>query len=95
MVNIEAVLIFILRSRADSNRCARFCRPVPNPSATGPSFNKPDRGIYQVRTTNLHIFSEMKTKMNVLHKKYFYVRFNCFENKLFMFFLEKYFQKVF
>ena len=25
-----------LRSRADLNRCTRFCRPLPNHSATGP-----------------------------------------------------------
>src|ERR1043166_3250153 len=25
-----------LRSRADLNRCTRFCRPLPNRSATGP-----------------------------------------------------------
>ena len=27
---------FSLRSRADSNRCTRFCRPLPSRSATGP-----------------------------------------------------------
>lgn len=27
---------FLWRYRADSNRCSRFCRPVPNPSATIP-----------------------------------------------------------
>lgn len=28
----------ILRSRADSNRCTRFCRPLPSHSATRPVF---------------------------------------------------------
>lgn len=32
-----AVLVLLFRrSRAESNRCRRFCRPVPSPSATGP-----------------------------------------------------------
>lgn len=30
----------ILRSQADSNRCIRFCRPLPSHSAMGPKCNK-------------------------------------------------------
>ena len=38
-----------LRSRADSNRCTRFCRPLPSPSATGPFFNKSTK-VIKLRT---------------------------------------------
>ncbi len=29
---------FLLRHRADSNRCTRFCRPLPSHSATMPIY---------------------------------------------------------
>jgi hypothetical protein len=31
-----SIMTAFLRSRADSNRCRRFCRPLPSHSATGP-----------------------------------------------------------
>jgi hypothetical protein len=35
------------RSRADLNRCTRFCRPLPNHSATGPFLLKPSEAKFE------------------------------------------------
>lgn len=45
------------RYRADSNRCSRFCRPVPNPSATIPYrlVGRKDKAEYSKRASTVQI----------------------------------------
>lgn len=46
---------FPKRSRADSNRCSRFCRPEPSHSATGPCMLKITR-VDLERAANIECF---------------------------------------
>jgi hypothetical protein len=58
------------RSRADSNRCTRFCRPLPSHSATRPIFGKDRRNFkflcykFQIPSTKFQTNSKFQAPNN-------------------------------
>ena len=54
-----------VRSRAESNRCTWFCRPMPSHSATGPFSRCKDKYKYNYRTNSLSIKTKLRSERGI------------------------------
>ncbi len=60
--------VFVLRSRADSNRCKRFCRPLPSHSATRPGNSINYFRIFRLKGFDIPLLKRKYDKF-VINKK--------------------------